>query len=175
MHFLIVTASISKLLHSWLFIDPSEHSYAAQTSKFNHFKNRSSTILNNVFKTKRNSLLILIMNKFLLDSEILNLTRSLREPGGPYTKSMEVSESCMERVESSMIHLQNIVGVLERNKVIVIWNDSLWWHAVNCCFHCHITTFDWQIKNCILKENLCWKPPTSVWQINTTTTTNKFF
>ena len=29
-----------------------------------------------------------------------HLTRSLREPGGPRTKSMEVSESCMERVKS---------------------------------------------------------------------------
>ena len=29
--FLIVTASISKLLHSWLFIDPSEHHYTTQT------------------------------------------------------------------------------------------------------------------------------------------------
>ena len=35
--FLIVTASISKLLHSWLFIDPSEHHYTTQTSKFNNF------------------------------------------------------------------------------------------------------------------------------------------
>ena len=29
------------------------------------------------------------------------LTRSLREPGGPCTKSMEVSESCMERVKDT--------------------------------------------------------------------------
>ena len=48
--FLIVTASISKLLHSWLFIDLSEHHYTALTSKFNNFLNRSSTMLNNVFK-----------------------------------------------------------------------------------------------------------------------------
>ena len=35
-----------------------------------------------------------------------NLTRSLREPGGPCTKSMEVSESCMERVKmQSRIHI----------------------------------------------------------------------
>ena len=47
--FLIVTASISKLLHSWLFIDPSEHHYTTQTSKFNKFLNRSSTMLTNVF------------------------------------------------------------------------------------------------------------------------------
>ena len=32
------------------------------------------------------------------------LTRSLREPGGPCTKSMEVSESRMERVKWSSIH-----------------------------------------------------------------------
>ena len=51
--FLIVTASISKLLHSWLFIDLSEHHYTALTSKFNFFLNRSSTMLNNVFKALR--------------------------------------------------------------------------------------------------------------------------
>ena len=45
-----MTASISKLLHSWLFIDLSEHHYTALTSKFNNFFNRSSTMLNNVFK-----------------------------------------------------------------------------------------------------------------------------
>ena len=38
-----------KLLHSWLFIDLSEHHYTALTSKFNNFFNRSSTMLNNVF------------------------------------------------------------------------------------------------------------------------------
>ena len=48
--FLKVTVSISKLLHSWLFIDLSEHHYTTQTSKFNNFLNRSSTMLNNVFK-----------------------------------------------------------------------------------------------------------------------------
>ena len=32
-----MTASISKLLHSWLFIDLSEHHYTALTSKFNNF------------------------------------------------------------------------------------------------------------------------------------------
>ena len=42
--FLIVNTSISKLLHSWLFIDPSEHHYTTQ-----NFFNRSSTMLNNVF------------------------------------------------------------------------------------------------------------------------------
>ena len=45
-----MTASISKLLLSWLFVDPSEHHYTTQTSKFNNFFNRSSTMLNNVFK-----------------------------------------------------------------------------------------------------------------------------
>ena len=48
-----MTASISKLLHSWLFIDLSEHHYTALTSKFNNFLNRSSTMLNNVFKRWR--------------------------------------------------------------------------------------------------------------------------
>ena len=32
------------------------------------------------------------------NSNLFILTRSLREPGGPCTKSMEVSESRMERV-----------------------------------------------------------------------------
>ena len=49
--FLVVNAPILKLLHSWLFMDPSEHHYTTQTSKFNNFLNRSSTKLNNVFKT----------------------------------------------------------------------------------------------------------------------------
>ena len=43
--FLMMTGSISKLLHSWLFIDPSEPQYETQTSKFNKiFK----SILHNV-------------------------------------------------------------------------------------------------------------------------------
>ena len=46
-----MTASISKLLHSWLFIDLSEHHYTALTSKFNNFFNRSSTVLNNVINS----------------------------------------------------------------------------------------------------------------------------
>ena len=36
------------------------------------------------------------------------LTRSLREPGGPCTKSMEVSESRMERVTKVLYLLQHI-------------------------------------------------------------------
>ena len=40
--FLIVTASVSKLLHSWLFIDPSEHHYTTQTSKYKLFWNQFS-------------------------------------------------------------------------------------------------------------------------------------
>ena len=32
----IVTAYISKLLYSWLFIDPFEHHYTIQTSQFNN-------------------------------------------------------------------------------------------------------------------------------------------
>ena len=54
---LIVTASISKLLHSWLFIDLSEHHYTTQTSKFNNFLNGSSMMLNNVFNQKSQILL----------------------------------------------------------------------------------------------------------------------
>ena len=54
--FLIVTASISKLLHSWLLIDLSEHHYTALTSKFNNFFNRSSMMLNNVFNVENNRL-----------------------------------------------------------------------------------------------------------------------
>ena len=45
-----MTALISKHLHSWLFIDPSEHHYLTQTSKLKIFLNQSSTMLNNVFK-----------------------------------------------------------------------------------------------------------------------------
>ena len=59
--FLIVTASILKLLHSWLFIDPSEHHYTTQTSKFNNFLNRSSTMLNNVF----NFILLIIGEEYV--------------------------------------------------------------------------------------------------------------
>ena len=40
---------ISKLLYSWLFIDPSENHYTTQTSKFNNLLNQVSTVLNNVF------------------------------------------------------------------------------------------------------------------------------
>ena len=50
---LIVTASISKLLYPWLFIDISEHHYTTQTLKFNNRLNRASTMLNNVFKIKK--------------------------------------------------------------------------------------------------------------------------
>ena len=42
-----------------------------------------------------------ILGNFVYNSFLFALlTRSLREPGGPCTKSMEVSESCMERVNS---------------------------------------------------------------------------
>ena len=44
-----MTASISKLLYSWLFMDPSEHHHTKQISKFNLFWNQSTTMLNNVF------------------------------------------------------------------------------------------------------------------------------
>ena len=44
-----------KLLYSWLFIDPSEHHHTTQTSKFNHFWYRASTMLNNVFKKKKDN------------------------------------------------------------------------------------------------------------------------
>ena len=50
-----MTESISKLLHSWLFIDLSEHHYTTQTSKFNNFFNSSATMLNNVFNFRRKS------------------------------------------------------------------------------------------------------------------------
>ena len=36
------------------------------------------------------------------------LTRSQREPGGPCTKSMEVSESRMERVKKKIIYAYNL-------------------------------------------------------------------
>ena len=41
----------------------------------------------------------------------VNLTRSLREPGGPWTKSMEVSESRMERVKLKSMMMNEVVGV----------------------------------------------------------------
>ena len=37
-----------------------------------------------------------------------HLTRSLREPGGPCTKSMEVSESRMERVKRTLYSEKNM-------------------------------------------------------------------
>ena len=42
----IVTASISKLLYSWMFIDPTEHHYITQTLTFNNNNclNRASTM-----------------------------------------------------------------------------------------------------------------------------------
>ena len=43
---------------------------------------------------------------FMLLAELLNLTRSLREPGGPCTKSMEVLESRMERVKTFLVVLR---------------------------------------------------------------------
>ena len=43
-----MTALIKKLLHSWLFLDPSEPHYTTQISKFKFSKNLS-TMLNNVF------------------------------------------------------------------------------------------------------------------------------
>ena len=47
---LIVTVWISKLVYSWLFIDPSEHHHTAQTSSSTTFLNCTSTMLNNIFK-----------------------------------------------------------------------------------------------------------------------------
>ena len=43
---------------------------------------------------------------FMLLAELLNLTRSLREPGGPCTKSMEVLESRMEQVKTFLVVLR---------------------------------------------------------------------
>ena len=43
---------------------------------------------------------------------IFLLTRSLRELGGPCTKSMEVSESCMEQVKVSCACLQNVQSMV---------------------------------------------------------------
>ena len=45
-----MTAYISKLGNSWLFIGPSEHHNTTQTSEFNNFLNGASTMLNNVLK-----------------------------------------------------------------------------------------------------------------------------
>ena len=40
-----MTAYISKLFYSWLFIGPVEHHYTTHTSKFNNFLNGASTML----------------------------------------------------------------------------------------------------------------------------------
>ena len=40
--------------------------------------------------------------------------------------------------KGSMTHLQNIVGGLEKNKVIVMWNDSLWWQTMKWLNHCNL-------------------------------------
>ena len=66
---LIVTSLISKLLYSWLFIDPSEHHYRAQTWKFYHFFNQASTMLNKVFN-------VFFSDQNLKEKE--NYTRSCR-------------------------------------------------------------------------------------------------
>ena len=65
----MVTASFLKLLHSWLFIDPSEHHYTTQTSKLKKNLNRSSTMLNNVFNVTANC----IKSKWHHESRILGL------------------------------------------------------------------------------------------------------
>ena len=53
----------------------------------------------------RNSLKLIFTDSLYL--RLIRLTRSLREPGGPCTKSMEVSESRMERVKAGALHNNN--------------------------------------------------------------------
>ena len=52
------------MLYSWLCIDPSEHHYATQTSKFKIFLNQASVMLNNVFKAFGRPFLFLTMFLF---------------------------------------------------------------------------------------------------------------
>ena len=58
-----------------------------------------------------------IMSSIMIHIEVGVLTRSLREPGGPCTKSMEVPESCMERV--------NQVGAILYSEVIINLKTAL--------------------------------------------------
>ena len=46
--------------------------------------------------------------------------------------------------KGSMTHLQNSMGVLKRNKVIVAWNDCLWWQTLKLL---NLMLFGWQIFN----------------------------
>ena len=69
------------------------------------------------------------------------LTRSLREPGGPCTKPMEVSESRMERVNSTVFHFDRWPQCkhLEGTCISCFWDNLglvIWWmpqEAVNIC------------------------------------------
>ena len=54
--------------------------------------------------------------------------------------------------KGSMTHLQNIVG--GQNKVIVTWNDSLWWQTLKLLNSLLHATFDWQSYNFLLKVSV---------------------
>ena len=66
-------------------------------------------------------------------SLIFMLTRSLREPGGPCTKSMEVSESRMERVNIGMAKMwhNQVISV-----VLVNSCDTLYSWKLECSWYC---------------------------------------
>ena len=67
------------------------------------------------------------------------LTRSLREPGGPCTKSMEVSECRMERVNLVILQLaqwicwyankSTILGIATKMSALIMHLDALFWSA----------------------------------------------
>ena len=54
------------------------------------------------------------------------LTRSLREPGGPCTKSMEVSEYCMERVNKLCRYYIFPISIYRWNYIVKNWYISLY-------------------------------------------------
>ena len=74
-------------------------------------------------------------------------------------------------IKGSMEHLQNIMEVLKRNKVILTWNDSLWWNcfiAVMQHLIENFTIFFWKRLKMFLatqeiKENLGYSSVSYFW------------
>ena len=89
--FLIVTASISKLLHSWLFIDLSEHHYTALTSKFKKKFNRSATMLNNVFNVKKTHWITVLYVSMYQPISCMKIKVSIDGPFIKYISFTEIS------------------------------------------------------------------------------------
>ena len=57
--------------------------------------------------------------------------RNKRGGGGGYAVTAQCLWGMIDRqlLKGDVTHLKNIVGVLKRNKVIVTWNDNLWWQS----------------------------------------------